>query len=202
MVKDMVTSLRFVLGTLAACAVVYPGLLLAVGQIVLPAGANGSLIRSASGAIVGSRLIAQDFEHPAYLWPRPSAAGYDAAAAGGSNLAPSNPALAARAGAQLARLEASAARRVPAELIAASGSGLDPDITLEGALYQLDRIARARGVDASRVEEVLRYEASSGTPWSPRLINVLEANLALDRNLGQNFGNLAPPAHPAPSPSP
>lgn len=187
--KDMSTSLRFVLGTLAVCAVAYPGLLLAVGQTLVPARADGSLIRGTSGVIIGSRLIAQAFEHPAYLWPRPSAAGYDGAAAGGSNLAASNPALADRAEAQVAQVGASAAHRVPAELVAASGSGLDPHITLDGALYQIGRIARARGVRADRVEEVLRYQATSGMPWSPPLVNVLEANLALDKNLG-SLGNL------------
>lgn len=186
MLNDMSISLRFVLGTLAVCAVVYPGLLLAVGQTLVPARADGSLVRDASGAIIGSRLIAQGFERPEYLWPRPSAADYDGAAAGGSNLAASNPALTQRAEARVDQLAATAAHMVPGELVAASGSGLDPHITLAGALYQIDRIARARDVGTDRVEEVLRQEASSGTPWSPPLVNVLEANLALDRNLGSS----------------
>lgn len=184
MVKEMLTSVRFVFGTLVTCAMVYPALLLGVGQVMAPARAEGSLIRDSNGAIRGSRLIAQDFERPEYLWSRPSAVGYDGAAAGGSNLSASNPALTRRAQADVARMATAAAGRLPGELVTASGSGLDPHITLDGALYQVSRIARARGIGAHRVEEVLRREASAQSPWSPRLVNVLEANLALDTNLG------------------
>lgn len=184
MIQDLFTSLRFILGTLIACAVVYPALLYAVGQTFVPARAHGSLVRDASGVVIGSRLIAQEFQRPAYLWPRPSAVGYDGAAAGGSNLSASNPALRRRAEARVHQLAAAADHRVPGDLVAASGSGLDPHITLDGALYQVDRIARARGMRADRVEEVVRHEATSGTPWSPPLVNVLEANLALDKHLG------------------
>jgi potassium-transporting ATPase KdpC subunit len=184
MIQDIRASLRMTLGTLAACAVLYPGLLLLVAHAVVPGRAGGSLERDDSGVILGSRLIAQGFARPEYLWPRPSAASYDASAARGSNLAPSNAALTARAKAQVDQLVATATGTVPGELVAASGSGLDPDITLAGALYQVERIAVSRRVAPSRVEEVLRQQGSAGTPWSPPLVNVLEANLALDRNLG------------------
>lgn len=184
MLQDMLISLRFILGTLAACSVLYPALLLALGQLVVSERAQGSLLRSASGEVAGSRLIAQAFERPEYLWPRPSAVGHDAMAGGGSNLAPSNPALAMRAAADVAQLAQAAMRPVPGDLVAASGSGLDPHITLAGALYQAERVARARGIGTHRVEEVVRHHASVPTPWSPPLVNVLETNLALDRDLG------------------
>jgi potassium-transporting ATPase KdpC subunit len=184
MVRDMLTSLRFAWGTLLLCAVIYPVVLLGVGTAIVPSRAAGNLIRDPGGTLVGSRFIAQGFTRDEYLWPRPSAVGYDAAAAGGSNLSASNPALAQRAETSVARLTATANRPAPGELVAASGSGLDPHITLDGALYQASRIAGARGVSAERVEEVLRHEASSSTPWSSQLVNVLETNLALDRNLG------------------
>jgi K+-transporting ATPase ATPase C chain len=182
--KDIVTGLRLVIGTLLVCAVLYPAFLLGIGRVAVPARAEGSLIRDSSGTVIGSQLIAQEFRRPGYLWPRPSAASFDGSAAGGSNLSAGNPALIERAEADVARLRATPAGAVPGELVAASGSGLDPHITVEGALYQVDRIATARGVRAHRVEAILRHGASSGTPWSRPLVNVLEANLALDAALG------------------
>lgn len=184
MSTDIRTSLRFVLGTLIVCAALYPAVLLGLGRAVVPERAEGSLIRDANGTVIGSRLVAQKFTRPEYLWPRPSAVDYDGAGSGGSNLGASNPELAKRADADVARLGVSSAATVPGDLIAASGSGLDPHITLDGALHQVNRIAAARRVAASRVEEVLRQTANRATPWSPPLVNVLEANLALDQNLG------------------
>jgi len=183
MTHDTLTSLRFVFGSLIACAVVYP-LTLLVGAGLMPDRAQGSLIHDRHETIVGSRLIAQKFTRPEYLWPRPSAADYNGAAASGSNLGPSNPKLTERAVDSVAALGAVEASRIPADLIAASGSGLDPHITLAGALYQAPRIATARHMSQSRVEEVVRRTASSDSPWTPSLVNVLEANLALDRGLG------------------
>lgn len=173
MVADLLTGIRLLLGTLFVCAVLYPAFLASSGNLV-PARATGSLIRDEAGTVIGSRLIAQRFTRAEYLWPRPSAVDYDASAAGGSNLAPSNPALRAKAIEIVNRMTATEDRedredrRVPGELVAASGSGLDPHITLAGALHQLQRIAEARGVHAKRVEELLRREASASTPWSPR----------------------------------
>lgn len=186
MLKDLLTSVRFVLGTIVVCAVLYPVVLWAFGLAVVPRRAEGSLVRDDSGQVLGSRLVAQSFKRPEYLWPRPSAVDYAGAAAGGSNLAASNPALAERARAQVAQYAATNASPVPGDLVAASGSGLDPHITLEGALYQSKRIAAARGVAEDRLEEVLRLVASSGNPWCPPLVNVLEANLALDEQLGSH----------------
>lgn len=183
MANDLIISIRAWLFTLVVCAVLYPLVALAFGQLVVPDRAQGSLVRDGSGQIVGSRLIAQAFERPEYVWPRPSAANYDASATGGSNLAPSNPALTERASEAAARLSATFEQPVPGELVAASGSGMDPHITLDGALYQVPRIARARGLAPVRVEEVIRTHATPN-PWSPTLVNVLEMNIALDRRFG------------------
>lgn len=183
MFKDLFISVRAWLASLAVCAVLYPLVALAFGQLIVPERAQGSLIRNDAGQVVGSRLIAQKFTRPEYLWPRPSAVDYNAAATGGSNLAPSNPALTERATGAVTHLSATAERPVPGELVAASGSGMDPHITLDGALFQVPRIADARGLAASRVEEIVRQHAASN-PWSPPLINVLETNLALDRSFG------------------
>ncbi|MGB8223078.1 MAG: potassium-transporting ATPase subunit C [Polyangiales bacterium] len=184
MIREMLTGLRFILGTLLICAVIYPAVLLGVGSAVVSERAQGSLVKDDHGVFIGSRLIAQRFTRREYLWPRPSAVDYNAAAAGGSNLAASNPALTRRAQTTATLLRATTAKPVPGELIAASGSGLDPHITLRGALYQSRRIAQAREVSQARVDEVLRQQASGGTPWSPELVNVLETNIALDENLG------------------
>jgi K+-transporting ATPase ATPase C chain len=202
MMKDIATSLRTILGTIGLCAVLYPAAIWGFGRALVPERARGSLIAGPDGAVIGSRLVAQRFEQLGYLWPRPSAVDYNAAAAGGSNLASGNPALRARATSAVAHLAATEAssgragkarrsrttmngRPVPAELVAASGSGLDPHVTLAGALYQAPRIAGARGVKLRRVTEILSGQASTATPWSPRLVNVLVANLALDRDLGR-----------------
>lgn len=171
------------LGTLGLIGV-YALLLLGFGFVFAPSAANGSLIHGSDGELVGSRLVAQPFVHPGYLWPRPSAVGHTADAAGGSNLAASNPALRERVIADLERHGATAEQPVPADLVTASGSGLDPDITLAGALYQVPRIAATRQVDRHEIEERLRSLAHTPNPWSPELINVLEANLELDRTFG------------------
>ncbi len=173
-------AFRTSLATLAVCSGLYTGLVLAVGQLVTPATANGQLVML-DGTIVGSRQVAQKFEAPAYLWPRPSAVDYNATAAGGSNKSVANPELRTRAEALIARYGANAGRPLPAELATASGSGLDPHISLDAALWQARRVAAARGVPEPAVAALLRRQAgmqprASGT----RRINVLEANLALD----------------------
>jgi len=132
----------------------------------------------------GAKQLEDAFERPEYLWPRPSAVGYDAAATGGSNLAPSNPALTERAAGAVPLLAATSEHPAPGELVATSGSGMDPHITLDGALYQVSRIASARGLAPARVEEVLRAHTSPN-PWSPTLVNVLETNIALDGSFGR-----------------
>lgn len=184
MSRDLFISVRAVLASLVVCAVLYPVVVLGFARIAVPEEAAGSLIRNEQGQVMGSRLIAQAFTRAEYLWPRPSAVGYNSAATGGSNLAPSNPALTERATAAVAQFEATHDRPVPAELVAASGSGMDPHVTLQGALFQVPRIAHARNLSEARVEELVRQQAVP-TPFSPPLVNVLEANLALDKSFGR-----------------
>lgn len=173
-------SVRTTAATLLVSSGLYTALVLAVGQGLSPATANGHLVER-DGVVVGSRQVAQSFEAPHYLWPRPSAAGYNGAAAGGSNKSPTNPELAERARAEIARHGASGERPLPAELATASGAGLDPHLSLAAALYQAPRLAAARGVRVADVERVIVGQTTmlplaSGT----RLVNVLETNLALD----------------------
>lgn len=173
-------SLRTSAATLLVCSGLYTALILAVGQGLVPESAEGHLIER-NGAVIGSSKIAQKFEAAHYLWPRPSAADYNGAAASGSNKSPTNPELAARAKGEIERHGATTARPLPAELATASGAGLDPHISLAAALYQAPRVAEARGISVANVERVIAAQTSmlplaSGT----RLVNVLETNLALD----------------------
>lgn len=162
----------------------YPLLITGVAQTAFPHQANGSLI-AAGGKVVGSELIGQNFARPEYLHPRPSAAGsdgYDASASSGSNLGPLNQDLAKRVKESADTLRAQGARKIPADAVTTSGSGLDPDISPANALMQADRIATARGVEPRLVREIVQAHIQGrtfGLLGQPR-VNVLKTNLALD----------------------
>ncbi len=181
--NSLLASIRLVVASLLVCCVAYPALVLGFAQVAFRDSANGQLVRTADGTIVGSRLIAQAFTAPRYFWPRPSAANFDASAAAGSNLSPTNPQLAQRARDLITRYAATTARPVPADLVAASGSGLDPHITELAARYQIERVARARGISDSEITALIGKLAFApgGTLAPERIVNVLELNLALDR---------------------
>jgi K+-transporting ATPase ATPase C chain len=145
------------------------------------------------GQVVGSDLIAQGFANPAYLQPRPSAAGekgYDAANSSGSNLGPTSKKLQDRIKEDIKRLKEEnpdASSPVPADLVTASGSGLDPHVSPQGALWQVPRIAKTRGISPERVQDVVEANVEGrtfGILGEPR-INVLLVNLALDRQFGR-----------------
>jgi len=167
----------------------YPAAVTAVGQLFWKDRANGSFVTS-EGRVVGSSLIGQNFKDPRYLRPRPSGAGkegYDGTASAGRNKGPTDKSLAE------AITEAVAAARadrpgnegpVPADLVTASASGLDPHLSPDATLWQAARIARARGVTEAQVTEVLRKRIEPRTLWilgEPR-VNVLLANLDLDQS--------------------
>ncbi|MEW6079636.1 MAG: potassium-transporting ATPase subunit KdpC [Thermodesulfobacteriota bacterium] len=180
--SQAVTSVRIVFVTMAMCCFFYPLVILGLGQTLRPHAANGSLVYNDKGEIVGSELIAQEFSRPGYFWPRPSAVDYNAAAAGGSNWSPTNPAIRDRAMARLDRLGVVPGRPVPADLVAASGSGLDPHITLAAAMYQAERVASARGLSVETVTALLGKQARrpGGMLFPQPLVNVLLVNMALD----------------------
>jgi len=184
MQEDIRIDLRLFIGSMLLTVFAYPAILLLFGSVVAPDRAAGGLLHGPDGSIVGSRLIAQEFRWDGYLWPRPSAVGFDGSAAGGSQLAASNPRLRARVESDLVRYGASRERPVPVELVTVSGSGLDPHISLKGALYQSSRIAAARKVSAERVRSILRDQSTHALAGAPHLVNVLETNLALDNVLG------------------
>lgn len=167
--------------------IVYPLVVTGIAKAIFPGAAAGSLIFK-DGKPVGSSLIGQSFTDPKYFWGRPSATSpqpYNGTASGGSNLGPLNPALADAVKGRIAVLKAADPDKrltIPADLVEASASGLDPDISPAGAAYQVERVARARGLKAEMVATlVAKY--TEGRQWGlfgePR-VNVLELNLALD----------------------
>jgi potassium-transporting ATPase KdpC subunit len=179
--QEMLTSGRVVLTTMTFCCLLYGLIILAFGQFVVPDRADGSLVRNGKGEIVGSELIAQAFTRPEYFWPRPSVVDFNASAAGGSNLSPTNPELRQRAEVLLERMTAAIGNPLPADLVTASGSGLDPHITLRGALYQAKRVASARGLSPGAVEKrIERHAIPGGGFMEEPLVNVLLLNRDLD----------------------
>lgn len=164
----------------------YPLLVLGITQTVFHTQANGSLIIR-DGKVIGSELLAQPFTQAKYFWGRPSATTppYNAAASSGSNLNPGNPELLKAVKARVAALQKYDAKgKIPIDLVTASGSGLDPHISLAAAEYQVDRVARARGMKPEDVRKLVkRY--TEGHRWDifgPERVNVLLLNLALDKS--------------------
>jgi K+-transporting ATPase ATPase C chain len=171
----------------ALLGVAYPAAVTGLAQLLFPRAANGSVVVE-RGAVAGSALVGQPFSSPRYFWGRPSATtpvAYDGRASSGSDLGPSSPALAERVAARVAALRAAGPDRdgpVPVDLVTASGSGLDPDISVAAALYQVERVARARGLDPARVRALVDRHAQGrvlGVLGAPR-VNVLALNLSLD----------------------
>lgn len=181
--RQILISARMVLTTMVICCGVYTLLILGIGQIMVPYTANGSLLSNEQGEIIGSESIAQAFTRPEYIWPRPSAPDYDASATGGSNWSPTNPALRERAVKILDRMRVEEGNPLPADLVTASGSGMDPHITLKAAQYQMARVAEARGIPVSSVQTVLENntEKTGGLLTNEPLVNVLLVNIALDK---------------------
>jgi K+-transporting ATPase ATPase C chain len=181
--NEILTAVRLWILTLVACCVAYPLVVWGFAQAVVPERAQGSLIVDDAGTVVGSRLVAQSFAAPEYFWPRPSAVDYDASGAGGSNLSPTNPLLTERAEEILDRYDLPEGTPIAADLVAASGSGLDPHITLTAARQQAPRIARTRGLTEDEVLAAAMQATDSPalqTIGDEPLVNVLLANLALD----------------------
>ncbi len=179
--------------------VFYPAVITALAQVIFPYQANGSLIKDASGQVIGSERIGQQFDNPAYFWGRLSATGpvpYNAAASSGSNYGPLNPALIGPDGTLETRIKALQDANVaagikndhsiPVDLVTASGSGLDPEISPAAAQYQVARVAALRKADPAKVQALVDQFTSDrwlGVLGEAR-VNVLRLNLELDKQFG------------------
>jgi K+-transporting ATPase ATPase C chain len=188
MKKQLVVAIWFTLVTTVIFGIVYPLVVTAIARVAFPAKASGSLIVR-NGQIVGSRLIGQSFSSDKYFHSRPSAAGngYDATASTGSNLGPTNQALISRVHDDVAKLQQERpGAPIPADLVTASGSGLDPDISPASAEFQVPRVAEARGISADGLRQIVVRHTKGrqyGIFGEPR-VNVLELNLDLDEMAG------------------
>jgi K+-transporting ATPase ATPase C chain len=189
--REISAALRMTLITLALTGFLYPLAVTGLAGLIFPVRAQGSLLH-AQGRVVGSQLIGQRFEKPGYFQGRPSAAGssgYDGTASGGSNLGPTSKTLRERVAAEVERVRLAnpgAPGPVPIELVTASGSGLDPDLSPRAALWQVPRIAAARNLEPAELEALIARHTEPrtlGFLGEPR-VNVLRLNLDLDRRLG------------------
>lgn len=184
--NDFTTSLRpaFVLTILFAIllGLLYPLAMTGVGQAIFPSQANGSLVRDASGRVIGSTVVGQAFTTDRYFQTRPSAAGkgYDGLASSGSNLGPTSQALVDRVQPDVAKRQAEGVSGpIPADLVTASASGLDPDLSPAAAQAQVVRIARIRGVPAQQLRALVERTTERPLLGEPH-VNVLALNRALD----------------------
>lgn len=188
MFGQLLPAVRMLIVLSVLTGIVYPYLVTGIAQLAFHGAANGSLIVN-NGKSLGSSLVGQPFDDPKYFWSRPSATSpqpYNASASSGSNQGPRNPALADAVTARVKALrdaDPDSRSPVPVDLVTASGSGLDPDISVAAAEYQIHRVAKARGMPEDKVRaQVTEYTTGRtfGILGEPR-VNVLKLNLALDR---------------------
>ncbi len=188
--KELLPGLRIKLLMTLLLGIVYPLSITGICQLIFPHRANGSLI-TAGGKVIGSELIGQNFARPEYFHPRPSAAGsdgYDATASKGSNYGPTNQKLADRVKASVAAFLKENPEYhgpIPADLLTASASGLDPHISPDSARAQAVRVARARGASVDQVDRLIVQftEAPDFHLLGEPRVNVLKLNLALDQHI-------------------
>lgn len=185
--KEIKTAISMLIIFTVICGGIYPAAVTGIAQTLFPQQANGSFINAESGQVIGSSLIGQPFSAPKYFWPRPSATaefGYNPAASSGSNAGPTNPAYLATVGERVKALrDAGITCLIPADLVQASASGLDPHLSPGAALLQVSRVAKARDLAESAVTQAVTLASEDrqfGFLGEPR-VNVLVLNLELDK---------------------
>jgi potassium-transporting ATPase KdpC subunit len=192
MIKQLGPGLRFALLLTVLTGLIYPGVVMGICQLLFPYRADGSFV-SANARIVGSALIGQNFTRPEYFHPRPSSAGdkgYDPMASGGSNFGPTNQKLIDRVKTSVAdfrKENPDYIGPIPADIVTASASGLDPQISPAAAELQCERVAKARGVGGDQVRRIVaRYTEGPAFGFlGESRVNVLQLNLALDQQFPQ-----------------
>lgn len=184
--KEIKTGILLFVVLLLLTGILYPAAVTVLAQLLFPWQANGSIMHKPDGSPIGSVLIGQPFSNPKYFWPRPSATAdfpYNALASGGSNLGPTNKDLIEQIAGRVRSLRESGIQgSLPADLVTASGSGLDPHISPAAALVQIPRIAKTRNVPETDLQRLVQEHIGarqSGFLGAER-VNVLELNLALD----------------------
>ncbi|TWJ33586.1 potassium-transporting ATPase subunit KdpC [Geobacter argillaceus] len=184
--KDLKSAILMLLAFTIICGGIYPAVVTGVAQVLFPGQANGSFISDKSGKEIGSTLIGQPFSAPKYFWPRPSATsdfGYNPLGSGGSNAGPTNPDYLKTVADKVKSLRNTGiAGSIPADLVQASASGLDPHISPDSAMVQIPRVAAARGVNADLLKRIVAAHTENrqlGLLGVPR-VNVLAVNLELD----------------------
>ena len=188
MFAELLPALRMLVIMSVLTGIAYPLIVTGIAQLAFPRAANGSLIPAADGRTSGSELIGQPFDDPKYFWSRPSATSpqpYNAMASSGSNQGTRNPALADAVKDRIKALreaDSGNTAAVPVDLITASGSGLDPHISVAAAEYQIARVAKVRGLPPDRVRELVGQATEGRTlgVLGESRVNVLKLNLALD----------------------
>jgi potassium-transporting ATPase KdpC subunit len=182
MKKNLITAFLMTIATTVLLGVIYPLVVTGLAQLLFPKQANGQLIKK-DGKIIGSRIIGQGFSGPGYFHSRPSAVNYDATNSNGSQLGPTNHQLIDRVKGDVTTLHGeNPGQPIPIDLVTASASGLDPDITPAAAEFQVARVARARGLSEDAVRRLVQQHTQLrlfGFLGEPR-VNVLELNLSLD----------------------
>jgi len=184
--KNLATAILMTIVTTILLGLIYPLVVTGLAQVIFPEQANGSLIKSSDGTVLGSRLIGQPFSSAGYFRSRPSAAGavgYDAGASSGSNLGPTNQKLVDRVKADVEKLRAeNPGQPIPVDLVTTSASGLDPHISPAAAEFQVPRVARERNMNEEELRKLIKAH-TEGRQFGflgEATVNVLELNIELD----------------------